>query len=149
MEKQLGIPPPSPRCIQPACAKMCFQCRVGERGLRVKRLLGLKKLSWYVVIRSGMVWALCHVLGCHPWHRLSAGGGILWAGLGLRHCFLAAQLQGMTVSLAQEGDLVPRRASPRGVCPGCVEVSKKNGQQRPYCHPRPSKLSLLRRAVKQ
>eukprot|EP00668_Euglena_longa_P004286 GGOE01005023.1.p1 GENE.GGOE01005023.1~~GGOE01005023.1.p1 ORF type:complete len:654 (+),score=155.68 GGOE01005023.1:138-1964(+) len=32
-------------------------------------------------------------------------------GLGLRHCFLAAELQGMTVSLTQEGDLVAFQAS--------------------------------------
>lgn len=35
------------------------------------------------------------------------------AGLGLRHCLLAAELQSMTVSLVQEGDLVPRP-------PGCL-----------------------------
>eukprot|EP00667_Euglena_gracilis_P008223 EG_transcript_8315 len=32
-------------------------------------------------------------------------------GLGLRHCLLAAELQGMTVSLAQQGDLVVFQAS--------------------------------------
>eukprot|EP00667_Euglena_gracilis_P003334 EG_transcript_3343 len=49
-------------------------------------------------------------LRCTDYSELTSGTPFC-QGLGLRHCLLAAELQGMTVSLAQQGDLVVFQAS--------------------------------------